>query len=105
VVGTGTNTGGGGGSPFTYEQLREYLGLPKLAKREPDERQPSFDITARRIIRVRDGASTLLEGTGVIPEWVYTMTREDVLPEGDKPGNSGLIGHALQVLEEWRRGL
>lgn len=95
VVGTGRQTGGGGGNVWPYELMLEYASSRVLT---PLPLGASFDVAIRRTTRVGERAGLGLEDLGV-RSTDLPLTAVDVLGTNEK-----LIEAAIEVLREDPRG-
>lgn len=90
VMGVANCTGGGGGSAWSQDLVHRLSGDSFFA-REPGS--ASLRMAVFRCRRTGANAGRLLEGQGVIPDVVHTVTRRDVLC-----ADAELIERATQLL-------
>ena len=87
ILGTSESTGAGGANVWEYYDLFHPLGYPALP------RNAQMRMAVKRAIRVGNHNGTPLEDSGVIPDYLHNMTRNDVLN-----GNGDLIEKAASIL-------
>ncbi|MBV6625694.1 MAG: hypothetical protein KI793_22665 [Rivularia sp. (in: Bacteria)] len=87
ILGTNESTGAGGANIWEYYDLFHPLGYSPLP------RNAQMRMAVKRAIRVGDKNGFPLEDTGVIPDYIHNMTRNDVLN-----GNVDLIEKATSIL-------
>ncbi len=94
ILGVDENTGAGGANVWDYSLIAQFI--------EDEKRFPltlpqdaSFRFAVRRVTRVGDRASVLLEDLGVRPDELHQITRRDVLER-----NIDLIEHAGKILRK-----
>ncbi|GAB5463065.1 MAG: hypothetical protein HoeaKO_31560 [Hoeflea alexandrii] len=93
IIGVDGNTGAGGANVWTHSLLRRLAG-----RSGPYESLPNganMRVAIRRTLRVGGRAGTPVEDLGVQPDFVYNMTRSDLLD-----GNANLIEFAAAKLSE-----
>jgi C-terminal processing protease CtpA/Prc len=94
IMGTSSQTGGGGGNVWSYELIRKIYGRGRGYEKLPEE--ASFEVAIRRTTRVRDRAGVALEDMGIVvpaPN-ITPLTSTDVLQDNDD-----LLARAIQLLD------
>lgn len=79
VIGVAPRTGGGGGSAWSQHMIHRLSGDPSFA---PLQGAASLRVAALRCRRAGTQAGRLIEGEGVVPDGLHTLTRRDLL-EGE----------------------
>ncbi|MDH3340198.1 MAG: S41 family peptidase [Nitrosopumilus sp.] len=92
VIGIDANTGAGGANVWNYEQLRDALkGTRYQFQKLPNG--SNMRVSIRRNVRTGENAGTPVEDLGVTPDYLYNMTRKDLLE-----GNVDLIKESSRIL-------
>ena len=87
ILGTSESSGAGGANVWEYYDLFHPLGFSPLP------RNAQMRMAVKRAIRVGNQSGLTLEDSGVIPDYLHNMTRNDVLN-----GNVDLIEKAASIL-------
>ena len=96
VIGTDKTTGGGGANVWSHSRLGKVLrgtGAQRDFARLPSVKGVDLSVAIRRSLRVGPNAGVLLEDFGVVPDYLYSPTRDDVLKQ-----NPDLIRKAAEFL-------
>jgi C-terminal processing protease CtpA/Prc len=103
IVGTDTQTGGGGGVVWSDERIAKECRDPELRKRlAPLPGGASFEVAVLRTTRTGEHAGVPVEDMGVVmlENDVHPLTRDDVLH-----GNQDLRTAAIEVLASDQRAM
>jgi len=95
VLGTSSQTGGGGANKWLYANLQHVSEDAELLPDLP--KQASFDLALRRTTRVRGRSGDILEDLGVV---VGPGDRLEVEPDDLLRGNSNLLKKVMDRLSE-----
>lgn len=105
ILATADRTGGGGGNPWDFDQLRSRL--PRSLRRLPSASTPegtplgapSFAVTVRRMLRVGPiNAGRVLEAFGVAPELDRGDEIHEITVDDLADGNQALKDKAAEML-------
>lgn len=91
ILGTNWNTGAGGANVWTHELLRLLMGEDSPLK--PLTNGISMNLAIRRLLRVHENEGMPLEELGVVPDYKYDMTKDDLIKD-----NIDLKNYAASIL-------
>ena len=96
ILGLHKNTGAGGANVWTHSLLhrltKDNAGYSQFLK--PLQHGSDIRVAVRRTLRTNKNAGIPLEDLGVVPDEIYSMTKEDLLEE-----NKNLIKRACDILD------
>ena len=93
VIGTSGNTGAGGANVWTHGLLVQFLQNAPESPYRPLPGGANLRVSIRRTLRTGERAGTPVEDLGVKPDFIYPMTKDDLL--GDNQGLMDFAGHVL----------
>lgn len=93
IIGTSWNTGAGGANVWTQKDLGEWIGDNSPVK--PLTNGSGMRVSIRRLLRINQNEGMPLEDLGVVPDYKYDMTRDDLLRD-----NVGLKNYVAGILSK-----
>lgn len=98
ILGTSGNTGAGGANVWDQELLLNLLRESETTPFEPLPNLSGMRVAIRRTLRVGERQGLPVEDLGVVPDYRYYTTKNDLLN-----GNADLMAEAIAILEKLPR--
>jgi C-terminal processing protease CtpA/Prc len=93
VLGIDRATGGGGANVRTHQELRKWFRKSAKSPFKVLPKEAQLRVAFRRSVRVGPQSGNDVEGFGITPDYIHSMTRNDLLK-----GNVDLINYAASLL-------
>jgi C-terminal processing protease CtpA/Prc len=93
IVGIDTATGGGGANVRTHQELRKWFRKSATSPFKALPKKAQLRVAFRRSVRIGPQSGNDVEGFGITPDYIHSMTRNDLLKR-----NVDLINYAASLL-------